>query len=111
MRKIINLTEINSEIVRLMIYNDENGTYLFGYDKLEDSDAVFDQWYESENEALEVCLVEYKIDKTLWIEIPNPMENCQHDWINPVRIKGRENGNPQFGKLEKWIDGKWIDID
>lgn len=110
MRKIANLPEPKNGIVRLMIYNTENETYLFGYKKFEDCDAEFDEWYESENDALESCETEYGINITEWKEIANPEPYCQHDWIYPVRVKGRENGNPEFGKLEKLINGEWLDF-
>jgi hypothetical protein len=37
-------------------------------------------------------------------------ENCQPDWIEPVRVKGREIAKPEWGIFEKLIDGKWIDL-
>ena len=110
MRKIVNLREPKNGIVRLMIYNDENGTYLFGFRKFEDCSSEFDEWYESEIDALESCETEYGIEIRDWNEIPNPEENCQQDWINPVRAKRRQNGNPEFGKFEKKINGDWIDF-
>lgn len=110
MRKIVNLTEPKNGIVRLMIYNNENETYLFGYKKFEDCGSEFDEWFESENDALESCKTEYAIEITDWKEIANPELNCQHDWINPVRVKGRENGKPEFGKFEKLVNGEWIEI-
>lgn len=110
MRKIVNLIEPKNGIVRLMIHNDESGTYLFGFKKFEDCSSEFDEWFESEIDALESCESEYGINIKKWNEIPNPEENCQQDWINPVRIKGRECGNPEFGKLEKKMNGKWIEF-
>ncbi|SNR54195.1 hypothetical protein SAMN04488009_2264 [Maribacter sedimenticola] len=111
MRKIVNLTKPKDGIVRLMIYNDEFGTYLFGYKNLEDCGAEWDEWYESENDAMESCETEYGTIKLNWTEIPNPEPNCQHDWKNPVRIKRNVNGNPEFGKLEKLINGKWTEFE
>ena len=110
MRKIVNLNNPKNGIVRLMIFNDEYGSYLFGYKKLEDCGGEWNEWYESENDAMESCFIEYGIKKTDWTKIPNPKPYCQHDWINPVRVKGRENGNPEFGKLEKLINGKWVEL-
>lgn len=110
MRKVANLTKPKEGIVRLMIYNDELGTYLFGFKRTTDSSSDWDEWYETEKDALEACESEYDIKLTDWKEIPNPEPNCQHDWIEPVRIKGREIGNPEFGKLEKLINGKWVEF-
>jgi len=36
-----------------------------------------------------------------WISINEPIADCQHDIISPVRIKGRELGKPQMGNYEK----------
>ena len=111
MRKIVNLTKPKDEIIRLMVYNDDDfGAYLFGYKKMDDCSSEFDELYESENEAMEACETEYGIKKTDWKEIPNPEPNCQHDWINPVRIKGREKGKPEFGKFEKLINSNWVEF-
>lgn len=110
MRKIVNLTKPKDGIVRLMIFNDDYGTLLFGYKKNEDCSSEWDEWYETENDAMESALTEYGVKKSEWQEIPNPEPFCQHDWINPVRVKGREKGKPEFGKLEKLINDKWIEL-
>src|SRR5690606_11972755 len=110
MRKIATLQNSKNEIKRLMIYNDEYGTYLFGFKKLTDCSAEWDIFYESESEAMEICEDEYGIAQSDWNEIPNPERFCQHDWISPVRIKGREKGNPEYGKFEKFVDGEWIEF-
>jgi len=96
MRKIVNLTKPKNGIVRLMIFNDEHGTYLFGYKELEDCSAEWDEWYETENDAMESCKNEYGIDQIEWNENPNPKVNCPHDRINPVKIK--ESGNKAVKK-------------
>ena len=110
MRKIVNLTEPKNSIVRLMICNEKNGTFLFGYKKTEDCNSEFDEWYESEIDALESCEIEYGININDWKKIQDAEENCQQDWINPVRVKGRESGNPEFGKLEKKVNGEWVNF-
>jgi len=111
MRKIVNLSKPKDGIVRLMIYNDEFGTYLFGFKKEEDCGAEWDEWYETQNDAIESCQTEYGIKKADWTEIPNPEPNCQHDWINPVRLIKLDNSKPEFGRLEKLINGKWTEFD
>jgi len=112
MRKIVNLNKVKNETVRLMIYNDINvGTYLFGYSKIKDCPSKWDELYESEKEALENCESEYGIKSRDWVEIANPEPNCQDDWINPTRVKGINNGNPEFGKFEKLINGDWIELE
>ena len=87
MRKIVNLIKPKNGLVRLMIFNDDYGTYLFGYKKLEDHGADWDEWYQTENYAMESCEIEFGINKKDWTNIPNAEPNCKHDWINSVRIK------------------------
>jgi len=93
-----------------MIYNDTHGTYLFGFKKTTDCGAEWDQCYESEMDAMDAGLEGYGVESSEWTEIPNPEPNCQHDWINPVRLKGRSDGKPEYGKLEKYVDGVWVEF-
>jgi hypothetical protein len=39
------------------------------------------------------------------------LEYCQQDWIEPVRVIGRNEGQPQWGRLEKLVDGRWQEIE
>ena len=93
-----------------MIYDSDDGVYLFGYNTMNDSSALWDNWFENIDDALKSCNEEYGIPKDDWNKIPDPLENCQHDWISPVRIKGRNIGMPEWGKLEKLENGNWIDL-
>ena len=93
-----------------MIYESEDGVYLFGYDTESDSSSLWDEWYETVEDALESCKTEYNIENSDWQEIDDPLENCQHDWIEPVRIKGRDIGKPEWGKFEKLVDNEWIEM-
>ena len=95
-----------------MIYNDgEFGSYLFGYKNTEDSSSVFDELYDSEDDAMESSLTKYGVKNSDWTEISDPEPYCQHDWINPVRVKGREIGKPEFGRFERLINGEWTEFE
>ena len=96
-----------SDIKRIMIYDTGNGVYLFGYNTLNDSSACWDQWHENIQEARAVALEKYGIFSADWEIISEPLDNCQHDWIAPVRVKGRLEGKPEWGHLEKLINGQW----
>ena len=123
MRKTANLTEKKDGIIRVMIYNDEYGTYLFGFKKLEDCSAEWDEWYETEKDAIESCEEEYGIKKNDWTEIPNPEPNCQHDRIKPYSLpildyntlnitkqKLSELGETELlNKIERILKGKPIE--
>jgi biofilm protein TabA len=88
-----------------MIYDYEHGTYLFLYQSYEDCGATADEWYENIEQAKNSAYESFHINHDDWEEIPDPLEFCQHDWISPVRIPGRNISQPQWGKLEKLIDG------
>ena len=110
MRIIAETKKINSPIKRLMIYESKEGVYLFGYNTIEDSHSNWDEWYKTIEEAKEECNNRYGIEFMNWTEIPDPMEGCQHDWINPVRVKGRNMGMLDWTTLEKLDSGKWIEL-
>ena len=52
-----------------------------------------------------------KIDERGWIDIDGPLPNCQHDAFIPIRVKGRDTGNPEWGNLEALVDGEWVEYD
>ena len=56
------------------------------------------------------CKKEYGIGVEDWQLINDLMEGCQADWIVPVRIKGRNIGNPEWGKFERLENGIWKDF-
>lgn len=107
MRLKANIKQTDSDLKRLMIYDSEDGVYLFGYDKDSDSSAIWDNLFENVEYAIEASQ-EYGVNQNNWQEISDPLKNCQHDWIEPVRVKGREIGNPEWGKFEKLVNDKWI---
>ncbi|MCR9252850.1 MAG: hypothetical protein NXI20_20675 [bacterium] len=109
LRFICDIDPPDGDIVRLMIFQSHEGTYLFGYNSKQDSSAIWDLHFNDIEDAFESA-TDYGVVKSQWTEIPDPLPNCQHDWINPIRVKGRNLGSPQWGKLEKLINGEWIDI-
>ena len=66
--------------------------------------------FESIENAEEYCFEEYDIKSDDWVIVDDPLPFCQDDFISPVRIKGREIGIPQWGVLEKLIDGKLVEL-
>ncbi len=91
-----------------MIYESREGVYVFGYDDLADSASKWDNLFENMEDALEFCQDRYNADG--WISIDAPTENCQHDWIQKIRIKGKEKGKPEWGHFEQLINGQWKGI-
>ncbi|QIL76528.1 hypothetical protein [Hymenobacter sp. HDW8] len=97
-----------SDTKRIMIYDTGNGVYLFGYNTLNDAGACWDQWHENIQEAIAAALEEYGTLPADWEVISEPLDNCQHDWIAPIRVKGRLESNPEWGHLEKLVNGQWV---
>jgi hypothetical protein len=108
--RLITQVEGRPDVKRLMIHECKDGVYLFLFEIDEDGACFADLWFESLEDALKTAQEEYGISRELWREIPDPPEHCQQDWISPARIPGRESGNPQWGKLEVFKDGKWTQI-
>ena len=99
-------TSENTFIYKIMLFEAEDGIYLFEYS---DPDAVqcsSDRCYDS----LENLYADWNelIDDNGWIELDDPLPGCQHDAFIPLRVKGRDTGNPEWGSYETLKDGRWI---
>lgn len=110
MRKVT-FVDMIDEIRKLMIYQSDEGVFLFGYDCLQDTSAKWDNWYMTVEEAEEYCNDIYNINQDDWIFISDPLNDCQHDFIMPTKVQGRENGKPEFGKFKTFINNKWVDTE
>ena len=95
---------------RIMLYECEEGVYLFEYNKEVDSSATADYLQDTVEIVYEIAEEDYGVKGSDWQEISDPMEFCQHDRIEPVRVVGRSTGNPQWGKLEKLVSGNWVPL-
>ena len=93
-----------------MIHDCNDGVYLFEYDILEDGPSLSDYWYEDIEIAFKSSQEDYGVDREDWKRITDPHEHCQQDWIEPVRVVGRQFGDPQLERFEKLVEGKWIEI-
>ncbi len=98
MRKIATIQNKTDEIVRLMLYKKNDEIYLFGYNKKEDCSCLWDQFYDDISELYDECKERFGVEIDDWIMISNPLENCQHDWIEPVR-RVVKDGQVVFEKL------------
>lgn len=110
MRKIALLAVPQPALKRLMLYEDEHGAYLFGYNTLEDAGCLWDEWFETAAAAEAEAQARYHLAPAAWQTITDPLPECQHDWISPVRVVGRSAGHPQWGKLEILTDGQWESV-
>ena len=96
-----------TSVYKIMLYAAEEGVYLSGYCSPDAVQCSYDRCYDSLEELYEDW--NERIAERGWIEMEDPLPDCQHDaWI-PLRIKGRDIGNPEWGKYETLIDGKWVE--
>lgn len=111
MRKIATVPKQGSPARRVILYGTTGGAYVFPRGSEEDGPAMSDEWYASVDEALAACAHEYGITEADWQEIADPLPHCQHDWVAPVRVRGRAEGKPQWGTFERQgADGVWREI-
>ena len=94
---------------KVMIYTAEEGIYLFEYDHPDAARCCGDLLYASMEELLADW--DERIDERGWIEIEDPLPDCQADAFIPLRIKGRNTGTPEWGRYETLKDGVWVDYD
>jgi hypothetical protein len=90
-----------------MCYQSGEEIYLFGYTSLNAVFCATDYYYESIEDMYDEW--DDLIDENGWIEIDDPLPDCQHDAFIPIRVKGRNIGNPEWGKYEILKDGKWVE--
>jgi hypothetical protein len=111
MRKVSDVFKNKKQAIRLMIFQpDEGDIYLFGYLKEQDGPADWDKHFQDLEQAYAFSAEEFGVERLDWQIIPDPMEGCQHDWINPVRIKGMADGKPLWGVFEALENGAWKSI-
>ena len=95
-----------NRIFKIMLYEAKEGFYLFEYCRLDAIQCSFDCCYDSLDDLYEDW--NGLIDDGGWIEIEDPLPDCQHDAFIPIRVKGRDIGKPEWGEFETLIDGKWV---
>lgn len=113
MRKYAHLNEPRkrdeSLVYKVMLYETDEGFYLFEYDRPDAVICSSDLLYESLEELHEEW--DPFVDEKGWIGIEDPLPGCQHDAFIPLRIKDRTEGKPEWGRYEVLIDEEWVDYD
>ena len=106
LKKPCNLAE-GIVIWKVMLYEAEEGYYLFMYSSPDAVQCTSDRCYDS----LEDLYDDWNdlIDEKGWIEMEDPLPYCQHDAFIPLRVKGRNVGKPEWGRFETLKDGAWIE--
>src|SRR5687767_6015003 len=102
MRMVASVKQPHPDARRVILYDGGGeGVYIFPCGTEDDGSAMGDSWFGSLGEAIEVCRREYGIEARDWSVVSDPPEGCQQDWIAPVRVIGRVDGNPRWGRLER----------
>ena len=109
MRKVA-FTSRQDSVKKVMLYDSSDGVYVFCYDCLQDTASISDYLQDTVEDAEDFCRDEYNLDRDNWILIADPLDNCQHDFILPTRVKGKENGKPEWGHFQTLVDNRWVDI-
>ena len=93
-------------VYKVMLYENDEGVYLFEYASPEAIQCSSDRFYDS----LEDLYDDWNdlVDERGWIELEDPLPDCQQDAFIPLRVKGREIGKPDWERCETLIDGKWF---
>ncbi len=94
-------------IYKIMLFEAEEGVYLFGYGSPDAVISSSDILYENAEELHEEW--DSLIDGNGWIAMEDPLPGCQHDAFITLRVKGRNTGKPEWGKYETFVNGEWID--
>lgn len=91
---------------KVMLCEAKEGFYLFEYRSLDAIQCARDRCYDS----LEDLYDDWndRIDERGWIGIGDPLPGCQHDAFIPLRVRGRDAGNPEWGVYETLRDGRWV---
>lgn len=99
------------EVARLILHSNDDGVYVFPCATVRDGSGLGDYWFQSVEDAEAACWELYGVGAESWTEIDDPLPGCQQDWVDPVRIVGRADGSPQWGRLERFEDGTWVEIE
>lgn len=81
MRKIAFFATPVGNVCRLMIYTNDDGTFLFLYSKSQDGPCDADAWYPTVDAAEEAAISQFGIQKNDWQLIEDPATGAPHDWI------------------------------
>ena len=80
-------------IYKIMLYQTKkDGVYLFMYCQKEAVQCSFDYWYKTVEDVYEDW--NDLVNEKGWILIDDPLPYCQHDAFLPIRVKGRDIGEP-----------------
>ena len=94
-------------VYKIVLHTDKSGVFVYLYTSPDAVQCSFDEYYSDEKDALDDWAG--YADENGFIDIGDPMSYCQHDALIPLRVKGRDKGSPEWGRLEVYEDGEWKD--
>ena len=98
-------------LVKIMIHTTKKqGVYIYLYTTIDEYGQGYgDYWVECLEDAEEYAQ-DIGVKPEDWILIDDPLPDCQHDSIHPIRVKGRNTGNSIWGKYEIFNGTEWVDF-
>lgn len=96
-------------VYKIMVHETKACTMVYLYCARDAVMCSYDHWYPDLESAMEDW--ETEIDAEGWHRIKDTFPGCQDDCIQPVRVKGRAENKPQWGKFEILKDGVWVEYD
>ena len=110
MRRVALVPRRDLDVKRVILFAAGNGALLFLSRSTDDAGCFADEWFESVDAANLACAARFGIEASMWLDVPDPEPGCQEDWIAPVRVRGRELDQPEWGVLERYENGSWVTI-
>ena len=110
MRRVALVPKPEPEVERVILYDGGDGSFLFLSKSTDDAGCFADEWYKWGPEATMSCRKRFGIEDAMWKDVPGSGTRYQEDWIAPVRVRGRVEGKPEWGVLERRVNGRWITI-
>ena len=99
-------------IKKIMIYHEKAGeVYVFFYTTTDEYGwCSNDYWFDDLENAEQYVFEDYGVKSEDWILIDDPLPDCQHDIIHPIRVKGRNKGSPIQGEYEMFNGSEWVEL-
>ena len=92
-------------VEKIMLYQrPAEETCVFLYARRGSQISCADEWYPTLEDALAVW---DSVPHSAWIPVDDPLPDCQEDAFDPIRVKGRAEGKPEWGRYEVLVSGVW----
>lgn len=92
-------------VQKIMLYDKpQGGTFVFLYRGKNSQICCADEWYPCREDALEAWDPR---PHSAWMTLGDPVPGCQEDAFEPIRVKGRAEGKPEWGSYEILRGGEW----